>query len=63
MNYTELTNPELLFANEAEVEGFCDLASCVEDLEAFLRECEFYELYEYCAIIREKIKEYDSNRD
>lgn len=55
MTYEELIDPRTLFKGAEEIEPFCALAECIEDLTAFLEECERYELYEYCGIIHQQI--------
>ena len=46
--------PSNLFRNEEEIRLFIE-GSTIPELIAFLKECENEELYEYCAIIRDKI--------
>lgn len=57
--YEDLVNPGLLMTLE-EVPGFCDLATCVEELQAFFDVCLKLELYRYCQIIKEKIDAYQT---
>lgn len=60
LDYENLINPANLLSLE-EVESFCDLAECREDLEAFMERCEEEELYEYCSIIKRKLHDFDRN--
>lgn len=50
----QILSPSNLFKNEKEVREFVNQGS-VPELEAFLKECETEELYEYCVIIRDRI--------
>ena len=54
-DYEEIIQPDnfiKLFKDLKEFEEWADLGS-VSDIEAALKEFEVYELYEYCAILRD----------
>ena len=60
ISYKELIDPKNLFHSLDEVKTFCALAEAKEHLVAFLAYCEEGELYEYCAIIRDAIKTWET---
>ena len=57
MIINELISPSKLFKNLKEVNDFINIPCKKIDLECFLKICEEEELYEYCIIIKEKIKQ------
>lgn len=60
ISYEDLIDPKNLFQSSEEVKAFCTLAESKEHLVAFLAYCEEGELYEYCAIIRDAIKTWET---
>ena len=61
--YEKLVDPATLLSI-GEVHDFCLLSDDILDLEAFKDRCTEQELYEYCAIIQQRINklQYDQNR-
>lgn len=55
--YLQMISPTKLFKNKREVTEFLQIPSTIQDLEAFLKQCEAEELYGYCALIKNKIDE------
>ena len=55
--YNDLTNqnPINLFPTEKDLKEFIELECTIEDLQCFLDKLLEFELYEYCAIVRDKI--------
>lgn len=55
--YLQMISPTKLFKNRKEVVEFLNIPSSIQDLEAFLKQCEEEELYGYCSLIKNKIDE------
>lgn len=55
--YLQIISPTKLFKNKKEVAEFLQIPSTIQDLEAFLKQCEEEELYGYCRLIKNKIDE------
>lgn len=53
--YLQMISPTKLFKNKREVTEFLQIPSSIQDLEAFLKQCEQEELYGYCKLIKDKI--------
>jgi len=51
-----MISPSNLFSSKEEVMDFLKIESTIKDLESFLKVCEEEELYEYCSLIKNKIK-------
>ena len=56
-----LINPSNLFDSVEEVLDFISLSDNIEELEAFLLECQKEELYYYCQVINTRINELRGN--
>ena len=54
--YNELINPINLFKSIKELKEFINIPCTKEDLKCMLQICEKEELYEYCVLIQNKIK-------
>lgn len=55
--YLQIISPTNLFKNKREVIEFLNIPCSIQDLEAFLKQCEEEELYGYCILIKNKIDE------
>ena len=55
--YQQIISPTNLFKNKREVIEFLNIPATIDDLKAFLKQCEEEELYGYCQLIKNKIDE------
>ena len=57
--YEQIINPRNLFNSKEEFLEFINTDPTKENLQSTLTICEQEELYEFCVIIRDKLKEYE----
>lgn len=57
--YEQIINPRNLFDSKEEFLEFISTDPTKENLQSTLTICEQEELYEFCVIIRDKLKEYE----